>query len=67
MPSPPQKEAKCGNENEPPIDHASMFLRTPGNNKNQMSANKGGVGTFFEGLLANSENKMNVSPFFNKK
>ncbi len=48
-------------ENENTIlDNASLFLRTPGD-KNNSQIN------LLDGFLANSENKMNVSPFFNKK
>ena len=45
--------------NETIIDNPSIFLRTP--------AYKGGLSNFLEMGLAGSENKMNVSPFFNKK
>ena len=45
-----------GNENEAPIDNASLFLKTPGN--------KGNTGLVFDGFIQNSGNKFNVSPFF---
>ena len=57
----PQKQSKLmGIENEMPIDNASLFLRTPG-------MKNGGQSGIKDGFLANSENKINVSPFFNKK
>ncbi len=42
------------------IDNPSIFLRTPSYKGNF-------INSFMEGNMGNSENKMNVSPFFNKK
>jgi hypothetical protein len=48
-------------ENEMPlVDNASIFLRTPSYKENAQ-------GNYFDGAMGNSENKINVSPFFNKK